>query len=197
MGRHSSFNKETVLKNALTLFWSRGFSASSLRQLEEVTELHPGSLYHHFKNKEGLYLGALNYYLDHQMQNRINKYLTGNSPLDGIRRFLTTGYRHNNDEQFRNCCFLACTSTELHLLPKEAGLLASKGINTLQDAFEKQLHHLATPGHSDLVRKAAENSRELVCFYLGLQLLARINPNQHELDATVKNNLHQILKLDS
>ena len=197
MGRHSSFNTETVLENSLTLFWSRGFSASSLRQLEEVTELHPGSLYHHFKSKEGLYVSALNYYLEHQMQDRINKYLTDNSPLDGIRRFFTTGYRHNIDERFRNCCFLACTSTELHLLPKEAGLLVSKGINNLHNTFEKQLHHLIKQGHSNLAEKTTESAQELICFYLGLQLLARINPNQHELDATVKNNLHQILKLDS
>lgn len=193
MGRHTSFNTETVLENALALFWSRGFAASSLRQLEEVTELHPGSLYHHFKNKEGLYISTLNYYLEHQMQTRINTYLTSNAPLDGIRRFLTSGYRHNKSEQFRNCCFLACTSTELHLLPEEARSLVNNGITGLQTAFEKQLRKLVSQGYDHLSEKTIEVSQDLACFFLGLQLFARIKPNRHQLDSMVKNSLQQIL----
>lgn len=195
MGRHLSFNKETVLNNALTLFWSRGFAASSLRQLEEVTELHPGSLYHHFNNKEGLYISVLKHYLEHHMQTRITQYLCADSPLEGIRRFLTTGYRNLKEEQFRNCCFLACTSTELHLLPEEARHLVNQGIDDIQSAFERQVKRLSD--HPLLVEssKTPEIAQELTCFFLGLQLTARIKPNQHQLDTIVKNSLQQILTL--
>ncbi|UYM14556.1 TetR/AcrR family transcriptional regulator [Endozoicomonas euniceicola] len=192
MGRHSTFDKETVLKSALALFWSRGFTATSLRQLEEVTELHPGSLYHHFKNKEGLYLNVLKYYLEHDMHTRINRYLTGDSPLDGIRRFLTTSYRHHQEEHYRNCCFLACSSVELHLLPQEARNLVNQGVTDIQSAFEKQLSQLADKGYR-LPKDSSETARQLACLFLGLQLFARIKPNQHQLDTMVKTSLQQIL----
>ena len=186
MGRHSAFDKDAVLDNALTLFWSRGFSASSLRQLEEVTELHPGSLYYHFKNKEGLYLSTLEYYLDHYFQVRIEQYLNPPLALDGLRRFFTTGYRHPKEEQFRNCCFLACSSTELHLLPEQARELVNCGLDTLQGALKIQLKSIKPDTSED-------TARELANFFLGLQLMARITPNQHYLDTLVKHSLQQIL----
>ena len=207
MGRHSNFEKETVLKNALALFWSRGFTATSLRQLEEVTELHPGSLYHHFKNKEGLYISVLKYYLEHDMKIRINRYLTGDSPLDGIRRFLTTRYRNHQEEHYRNCCFLACSSVELHQLPQEARDLVNKGITDIQSAFEKQLSQLADKGYNPLPKDSlskdtlskgtAETARQLTCLFLGLQLFARVRPNQHQLDTMVKSSLQRILMTDN
>ncbi|MGB1272266.1 MAG: TetR/AcrR family transcriptional regulator, partial [Endozoicomonas sp.] len=103
MGRHSSFNRQQVLADALSLFWSRGFSATSLKQLEEVTEMHPGSLYYHFRNKEQLYLAVLEYYLKWHLQPRIHKHLVYSSGLTGLRRFFTSGYRHNQDLAFQNC----------------------------------------------------------------------------------------------
>ena len=190
MGRHAAFDRDSVLDNALTLFWSRGYSATSLRQLEEVTELHPGSLYYHFQNKEGLYLSTLDFYLNHDLRARIEQYLNPASSEDGLRRFLTTGYRHSKEEQFRNCCFLACTSTELHLLPEQARELVNRGLDTLRNALESQLQQISPESdHSTYSDKA----QELISFFLGLQLLARVTPNQHQLDALVKHTLHQIL----
>ena len=191
MGRHAAFDKNSVLNNALTLFWSRGYSASSLRQLEEVTELHPGSLYHHFKNKDGLYLSTLEFYLDHYFQKRIEQYLTPTQSTDGLRRFLTTGYRHPKEEQFRNCCFLACTSTELHLLPEQATVLVNQGIDFLRNAIKKQIDDITSRQQPD-PQFSETTARELISFFLGLQLLARITPNQHQLDSMVKHTLRQI-----
>ncbi|WP_252176749.1 TetR/AcrR family transcriptional regulator [Endozoicomonas sp. 4G] len=193
MGRHTSFNKDKALDNALALFWSRGFSASSLRQLEEATDLHPGSLYYHFKNKEGLYLQVLQYYIDHYLQLRIDKHLSSGPPLEGLRRFLTAGYRHSRDRQYQNCCFLACTSTELHLLPDQAAELVRQAVDRIQQALLAQIlnsaeKNLIAPGLS-----STDAARELTSFFLGLQLMARINPNQHQLDLLVKRSLGHIL----
>ncbi|AMO57960.1 hypothetical protein GZ77_19675 [Endozoicomonas montiporae] len=192
MGRHSSFDKQAVLESALTLFWSKGFSATSLRQLEEVTELHPGSLYHHFKSKEGLYVSVLKYYLEHEMPDRINRYLTGNAPLSGIRRFFTSGYRNPQEQHYRNCCFLACSSAELHLLPQEAQSLINKGMMDIQDAFEKQLGLLTRQGYT-FSQEINDIAKHLSCLFLGLQLFARIQSNQHQLDSIINNSLQQLL----
>ncbi len=193
MGRHTSFNKDKALDNALALFWSRGFSASSLRQLEEATDLHPGSLYHHFKNKEGLYLHVLKYYIEHYLQLRIQKYLGSGPPLEGLRRFLTAGYRHPRNVQYQNCCFLACTSTELHLLPDQAAELVRQAVNTIQQALMAQILRGTEKNLIAPCLSSAEAARELTSFFLGLQLMARISPNQHQLDLLVKHSLEHIL----
>lgn len=190
MGRHASFDKDKVLDNALMLFWSRGFAASSLRQLEEVTDLHPGSLYHHFQSKEGLYLCALEHYISHYLHPRIEKHLISGNPIEGLRRFLTSGYRHSREEQYRNCCFVACTSTELHLLPETASQLVNLALDDIQQALSKQVSRFnSAPPQSNL-----DLASELTNFFLGLQLMARIKANQHQLDQLVKCSLQHILQ---
>ena len=196
MGRPASFEKDTVLNSALALFWTKGFSATSLRQLEEVTELHPGSLYHHFQCKEGLYVSALTYYLEHHLQARIDQYLHGDLLFEGIRLFFTTSYRRRENDPYRKGCFLACASSDLHLLPEEAVLTVKKGIEGMQIAFEHQVNRLAEAGHVHLIGQSVDISQTLSCLFLGLQVLIRSETSQHQLDRFVNRTLQQVLHIE-
>lgn len=193
MVRSASFNRQQVLSDALELFWSRGFYACSLKQLEEVTELHPGSLYYHFQNKERLYLCALEHYLDWQLQPRIDKYLAYTPSLQELRRFFTSGYRHGRDSNYRNSCFLVSASHELHLLPQDAAELVKKGIHMLKKGFADFIDKITG---SKMIRSGTINKEvvasELVKLYLSIQLLAKVTPNQHTLDKQVKQSLDNL-----
>lgn len=188
MGRPSSFNRQQVLSDALELFWSRGFHACSLKQLEDVTQMHPGSLYYHFQNKEKLYLTVLEHYLQWQLQPRIDKYLTYSPNQPGLRRFFTSGYRHREENSYRNCCFLVSASSELHMLPAAAEL-AQRGMAMLQGGFLSAVKRL--DGMLDADQKVIAG--ELLNLYLSLQLMARVNPNQHTLDSQVRRSLDNLL----
>ncbi|MBO9496658.1 TetR/AcrR family transcriptional regulator [Thalassotalea sp. G20_0] len=193
MGRSSSFNRQQVLSDALELFWSRGFYACSLKQLEEVTDMHPGSLYYHFQNKEQLFLCALDHYLEWQLQPRIDKYLAYSPTLLDLRRFFTSGYRHGQEASYRNCCFLVTTSNELHLLPSDASERVQKGIQMLRTGFidfiekytEPKKNISATIDHEVI-------ASELLNLYLSIQLMAKVNPNQHALDKQVRQSLDNL-----
>ncbi|MBO9482978.1 TetR/AcrR family transcriptional regulator [Salinisphaera sp. G21_0] len=193
MGRSSSFNRQQVLSDALELFWSRGFYACSLKQLEEVTDMHPGSLYYHFQNKEQLFLCALDHYLEWQLQPRIDKYLAYSPTLLDLRRFFTSGYRHGQEASYRNCCFLVTTSNELHLLPSDASERVQKGIQMLRAGFidfiekytEPKKNISATIDHEVI-------ASELLNLYLSIQLMAKVNPNQHALDKQVRQSLDNL-----
>ena len=188
MGRPSSFNRQQVLSDALDLFWSRGFHACSLKQLEDVTQMHPGSLYYHFQNKEQLYLMVLEHYLQWQLQPRIDKYLTYSPKQPGLRRFFTSGYRHRAENSYRNCCFLVSASSELHMLPA-AAKLAQRGMAMLQGGFLSAVNKLDGTLDADQTVIAGE----LLNLYLSLQLMARVNPNQHTLDSQVRRSLDNLL----
>lgn len=188
MGRPSSFNRQQVLSDALDLFWSRGFHACSLKQLEDVTQMHPGSLYYHFQNKEQLYLMVLEHYLQWQLQPRIDKYLTYSPNQPGLRRFFTSGYRHRAENSYRNCCFLVSASNELHMLPA-AAKLAQRGMAMLQGGFLSAVNKLDATQDADQTVIAGE----LLNLYLSLQLMARVHPNQHTLDSQVRRSLDNLL----
>ena len=193
MGRHSLFNKQQVLADALDLFWERGFASASMKQLETVTDMHPGSLYYHFKNKEQLYIACLKYYLEWHLQPRIDNYLIYSHSMAGLRRFYTSGYRHPKDYRFRNSCFLVNASNELHLLPEEAVRMVQSGLQQLRSGLIKHLkkaigkHLITISGSLDYI------VNELVNLYLGIQLQTRISPNQHRMDEQVKLCLSSLI----
>jgi TetR/AcrR family transcriptional regulator, transcriptional repressor for nem operon len=62
MGRPKEFNTTDVVDRAMLLFWKKGYEASSIEDLTEATGIKRGSLYGAFRDKEGLFLAALQRY---------------------------------------------------------------------------------------------------------------------------------------
>jgi AcrR family transcriptional regulator len=55
MGRHREYNVDQVIDAALHAFWARGFGATSISDLVDVTGINRASLYSVFKDKRGLF----------------------------------------------------------------------------------------------------------------------------------------------
>lgn len=63
MGRPKSYERDEVLAKAMTLFWRRGFHATSTRELAAAMGVNAYSLFAEFGSKEGLYEAALERYM--------------------------------------------------------------------------------------------------------------------------------------
>jgi len=57
--KHSNNSLEALMGAALELFWEKGFGETTLAEVIARAKVHPGSLYHYFKTKEELLIGAL------------------------------------------------------------------------------------------------------------------------------------------
>jgi AcrR family transcriptional regulator len=57
MGRPKNFSREQVLEKAMPIFWKRGFSDTSLQELERATGVNKSGLYTEFRDKEDLFVG--------------------------------------------------------------------------------------------------------------------------------------------
>lgn len=79
-GRPRSYDPDTALGSARDVFWTGGFSASSLDQLSEATEMNRPSLYAAFGDKEALYLKTLRRYRDESVA-AMQGVLSGAKPL--------------------------------------------------------------------------------------------------------------------
>ena len=64
MARPKQYVRSSVVDSAMQLFWSRGYTNTSLSDLVEHTGINRVSLYNEFGNKEGLFLAALDRYFD-------------------------------------------------------------------------------------------------------------------------------------
>ena len=64
MARPKEFDAEKVLATAADVFWRRGYEVVSIQDLEAATGLGRGSLYNAFGDKEGLFIAALDRYIE-------------------------------------------------------------------------------------------------------------------------------------
>lgn len=63
-GRPRSFDEDIVLSQIMQTFWDRGFRNTSIDDLMVVTNLSRASLYSAFGDKGGMFMKALNRYVD-------------------------------------------------------------------------------------------------------------------------------------
>ncbi len=64
MGRHFEFNRDETLSKAMSVFWQKGYKATSMKDLVDEMGIQPGSIYNTFGDKHSLFIGwAVNHFL--------------------------------------------------------------------------------------------------------------------------------------
>ena len=114
----------------MPLFWTRGFADTGLQDIEKATGVNKSGLYAEFKNKEDLFLSALQHY---GANHKAGKILSA-QPLgwSNIEKFFK--YTRASKE---NCagCFAVNALRELALLPPEANQIMVEGRSQLRQLF--------------------------------------------------------------
>ncbi|QDE30528.1 MULTISPECIES: TetR/AcrR family transcriptional regulator [Shewanella] len=107
-----NYQREDVLDNVIKLFWQQGYAASSIQQITKATGLKPGSIYHEFESKEGLFQAALARYAEFSINAVHQKMANAPSVNAAIKQIL-----QDLVEQSKACdycgCFLIKTQLEL------------------------------------------------------------------------------------
>jgi TetR/AcrR family transcriptional regulator, copper-responsive repressor len=115
MGRPKKFSREEVLEKAMSVFWKRGFSDTSLQDLEQATGVNKSGLYTEFRDKEDLFVACLRHYLESQEK----RGLLTQEPLGwkNVEAFLKNGPLSKGEKQG---CFSVNSMREFAILPAEA-----------------------------------------------------------------------------
>lgn len=88
MPRSSLHSRDEAIDRAVRLFWSRGYHATSLKDIEQSLDMRPGSIYAAFGSKAGLFGTALERYSREMGAEFAQVALGAESPVEGIRRYL-------------------------------------------------------------------------------------------------------------
>jgi len=64
MARKREFDKDTVLEQAMLLFWEQGYEATSMRALQKAMGISSSSMYETFGDKRSIFLAALQRYCE-------------------------------------------------------------------------------------------------------------------------------------
>src|SRR5258708_39179136 len=79
MARPREFDEQSVLEAAVQCFWTRGYEATSVRDLAGHMEMTGASLYNAFGDKRALFRRALEHYVEQGFGERVRR-LEGQLP---------------------------------------------------------------------------------------------------------------------
>ncbi len=109
MPRVENFDRPTVLKNVMNVFWDYGYNATSMQQLVEATGLNRSSLYNSFGDKMDLYKAALKEYAgltQEQLQVAISK---ATNELEALRNIFEN-FLPEIVQKSKACMGMSCKS---------------------------------------------------------------------------------------
>ncbi|MBT2469657.1 TetR/AcrR family transcriptional regulator [Streptomyces sp. ISL-66] len=194
MGRKQVWDQGEVLASAMRLFRRRGYLGASLRDLEEATGMHPGSLYRAFHSKEGLFSAALDAYNEQVVEGRVRVHLRdAKDPVAGIRSFFTSAFDTGPGPGAEPDpgCLLTNTAVESFTVP-QATPGVRRGLETIESGFADALTRARAqrqlPAELDVETSAAQ----LLAVYQGLLVLVRSGTGAAKLHTITNGALASI-----
>jgi TetR/AcrR family transcriptional repressor of nem operon len=169
VGRPRQFDEAEVLDAAIQAFWAKGYEATSMADLLEVTGLHKGSLYQAFGDKHTLFVAALRRYLE-GMRSRKNVLLRETeSPLEGIRAVAHALVDlASEDEPIRKGCLAMNTLIELAPHDPEVAEVMHSHLSEMRRSLTTQVAAAQEAGEVDAGKDPGAVALMIMTFMAGL-----------------------------
>jgi TetR/AcrR family transcriptional repressor of nem operon len=185
MARPQKFETSEVLRNAMYVFWSKGFEAASLSDILAATGLSKSSLYATFGDKRELFLAAFDAYRKERLSHLHRTLKDGQPARLSIEEFFRQVLAHSQAETRACGCMTANEAVEL--APHDANIqqLVAEDFQAVEDAFTQAIAR----GQADGSIANRQDPRRLAHFLLvglqGLEVMLRAKSERSRLDATL------------
>ncbi|TCW79809.1 TetR family transcriptional regulator [Burkholderia sp. SRS-46] len=178
------FDEETVLDQALNVFWQKGWQATSMADLAEATQVQRGSLYHAFGGKEQLFLLAFDRY-ERRFLSEAQAALDAPSVSLALERFFDVAITNMTSGSPPRGCLTTKTASE----SEELSPLIQARLRALLDALEARITEALS---RDAVRAGlklppAPAAQVIVAFTRGLAVIERVYHEPAQLHALAEN----------
>ena len=173
MANTAKFDRREVLESATRLFWQKGFHGTSTRDIQQATNLRPGSIYAAFGSKSGLFREVLYFYADN-MAGELSRILSEHTSVTtGLRAFFRHVILDDGDDAPSELCLLAKSLSELE--EGEAELLCEtrKLLAATEQRFQSALSQAIAGGELASDTDAAVAARQLQIQLIGLRSYLR------------------------
>ncbi|CAN7497852.1 TetR/AcrR family transcriptional regulator [Acidovorax sp. LjRoot118] len=140
MARPREFDQDEAVRKASKAFWTLGYQATSVRDLEEATGLAAGSIYKAFGSKRELFLLCLEQYMKEESYLALLLKLF-DKPLDeALRRIFDTIIDSSSQGSRRPAgCLATNLVAELLNVEPELGSEATAGLNEMHKALRVRI----------------------------------------------------------
>ncbi len=185
MARPQEFETSEVLRNAMHVFWGKGYEATSLNDILEATGLSKSSLYASFGDKRELFLATFNAYRKERL-GHLNRILNEDQPARRcIESFFRQVLARSQDAASVQGCMTANEAVELAPRDEEIRKLVADDFQAIEEAFARAIKRGQADGSIISRREPRSLARFLVVNLQGLEVMVRAKTNRTLLDATV------------
>lgn len=188
MARPAAFDRHQALESALSLFWSQGYTATSVQQLLDCMGISRSSMYAAFGTKRDLFVEALQRF-NEMATEWVQVLYEAGDPVSGVRDFFERGFFDLPGELMSRGCLLVNTILEMDGVDNDLCALASGYV----DGIEKALADCFRRWHADGALPEGHDPVTLARFVMtlikGMRAAARQRPGEAYLRGIVETAL--------
>jgi TetR/AcrR family transcriptional regulator, transcriptional repressor for nem operon len=172
MARTREFDRDRALRQAMEVFWTRGYEAASTEELLAAMGIGRQSMYNAFGDKRRLYLEALRHYQAEYGADMFERLSGAGTPLAALAGVLLDVARQSEGQRRRGCMAVNA-ATEFGRSDREVGAIVDSGVSLCHTAYARLLAEAKRRGEvrSELDERAA--ARFLHATLVGLRVSAR------------------------
>lgn len=184
MSAQAKFNRDDVIEKAKNLYWEKGYHATSMRNLQDVVDMRPGSIYAAFGNKDNLFKEALNRYAEEGAANLANSIAQEKTVIAGLKRFIHSVTVCSKGTAPSGICMVVKTIGELTQNDSPDLLAhATSILERVESSFVKTFQQAINNGEISSDKDPAELARYFQIQVIGLRTYAQVS---NDTDAVEK-----------
>jgi TetR/AcrR family transcriptional regulator, transcriptional repressor for nem operon len=195
MARPREFDEEVVLDAAIQCFWSRGYEATSVKDLIGKTGITAASLYNAFGDKRALFRTALDHYVEGSIGERIRRCETL-PPREAIRAFFDEILSRSLNDRAHKGCMLVNAALEMAPHDVEFQRIISGVLHRIETFFLNCVKAGQADGAITLSMPAEILAHHLLGLLMGVRVLARARPERALLEGAVAPALALLDRID-
>jgi TetR/AcrR family transcriptional repressor of nem operon len=192
VARPREFDLDEVLDKAVEMFWSKGYEATSIRDLVESMGIHRASLYVAFGDKQRLFLAVLDRYRQVVVRKLLDIFDSSPSGKAAIRQFFATVIDHVLNGGPLRGCLITNSAVERGLSDPETAKTVSLCLAQIEEGFYDTLLRARDAGELDAGRDLRALARYLTSSLQGLLVIGKIQTDRSALEDVVTVTLRAL-----
>ncbi len=189
MGRPKEFVPEIAVREAMEVFWRKGYSGTTPQDLVDALGIGKGSLYNAFGSKRELFLRALRLYRDAQTEALVEALGQPGPAKERLRRVLMGLVEMDLADADHRGCMAVNSAAELAGVDTEAADLVRDMLDRVEEAFRVVILDGQRAGEIEPGRDPAALASLLTNTVAGMRVVARVAEGSDRLhrvvDATI------------
>jgi TetR/AcrR family transcriptional repressor of nem operon len=189
MARPRTHNEDEVIEKALTVFWKKGFSETSSRDLIAATGISNGSLFNSFGDKTKLYLACLHKYETIYVSG-IERLLISEMPFkEKIKKVFKATVKKVPATNDYEGCFFFNSSVDSSIHDETINALTASIHHRLESAFRKAGEQAKDSKELAVKSDSVQIAQYLMMVTTGLRALVKSNAPIEEIDQVIHSTL--------